>query len=91
MTEHPMHTEAKALALKTGISGDYYLKSCDTWCAVAVNPDTEECIILGWYSGEIKRQSPDEALGCSQDLWRQLILGSAAFTLPPEPTGDDDD
>jgi hypothetical protein len=71
--EHPSHTEAKALALETGVSGDYYLKSIDAWVAVAVNPDTQECIILGWYDGEIKRQSPDEALRISMDLWRQLI------------------
>lgn len=71
--EHPATTEAKALALKTGVSGDYYLKSTDTWYAVAVNPDTKECIVLGWYRDEIKHQSPDAALQCSMDLWRQFI------------------
>ena len=71
--ESPEHTEVKAAALKCGVSGDYYLKSTDTWYAVAVNPDTKECIVLGWYRGEIKRQSPDMALQCSIDLWRQFI------------------
>lgn len=73
MTEHPTHVEAKALALKAGGSGDYYLKSTDRWYAVAVNSRTKECMVLGWYCGEIKRQSPDAALQCSMDLWQQLI------------------
>lgn len=88
MDEHPQHIEAKTLALKTGVSGDYYLASTDTWCAVAVNPDTKACIILGWYSGEIKRQSPEEALQISMDMWRQLIPVPPGFSVPPEPTGD---
>jgi len=72
--ESPEYTEVKALALKDpAVSGDYYLKSTDTWYAVAVDPDTKECIILGWYCGEIKRQSPDAALQISMDLWRQVI------------------
>ena len=73
MPEHPAYTEAKAMALKTGISGDYYLKSTDTWYAVAVDPDTDECFVLGWYRGELKRQSSGAALQCSMDLWRQVI------------------
>ena len=71
--ESPEYIEAKALALKTGVSGDYYLKSTDTWYVVAMNSRTGECIVLGWYRGEIKRQSPDAALRFSMDLWRQFI------------------
>jgi hypothetical protein len=73
MPEHPEYTEVKSLALKIGVSGDYYLKSTDRWYAVAVNSETGTCTILGWYDGEIKRQSPDVALQCSVDLWKQLI------------------
>jgi hypothetical protein len=73
MTDSPEYIEAKALALKAGGSGDHYLKSTDRWYAVAVNSRTEECIILGWYNGEIKRQSPIVALELSMGLWRQLI------------------
>jgi hypothetical protein len=73
MTENPANVEVKALALKTGVSGDYYLASTDTWYAVAVDPAANECFILGWYSGVIKRQSSEAALQCSMDLWKQLI------------------
>ena len=73
MTEHPEYIEAKAAALACGVSGDYYLESTDTWYAVAVDPDTNECFVLGWYRGEIKRQSSGAALQCSMDLWRQFI------------------
>jgi hypothetical protein len=71
--ESPEYTEVKAVALKTGVSGDYYLKSTDRWYAVAVNSETKECIVLGWYCGEIKRRSIDAALQMSLDLWKQLI------------------
>ena len=70
--EHPAYTEVKALAVLGG-SGDYYLKSTRRWYAVAVNSRTKECIILGWYDGEIKRKSPEAALLLSMDLWRQVI------------------
>jgi hypothetical protein len=73
MTENPEYLEVKAVALKTGVSGDYYLKSTDRWYAVAVNSETGTCVILGWYDGEIKRQSTDASLQYSVDLWRQLI------------------
>ena len=73
MTESPEYVEVKATALKCGVSGDYYLKSTDRWYAVAVNSKTKECIVLGWYCAEIKRQSPEAALQMSMDLWRPLI------------------
>ena len=72
-TEDPNYQAVREIALKNGASGDYYYKPTDTYYSVAVNKRRGVAIILGWYRGEIKRQSPDAALQISTDLWDPFV------------------
>ena len=67
------YEHAKEMALAAGASGDYFSARTFRHYCVAVNSKTKECIVLGWYDDEIKRNHPEEALRISKDIWRRFL------------------